>query len=103
MAARPAAPSANLKSVSAGEEPCVIVEDGGFVLVDEADLRIAPIDVPGMGDLFPAIRPSRTFLVARDPIREEPGKIGNLKVLRDIIRIHYGSGALCLRRFQAPW
>src|SRR5581483_4454606 len=75
MAARPAAPCADLQAALSGEEPRIGVEDGGLVLVDEADLRIAPVDVPGMIDLLPEIGPGRALFVAGDHVGKMARKI----------------------------
>src|ERR1700749_3038656 len=61
---RPSAPSPNLQPFLSREQLRARIENGRFVLVDEADLRMTGVKVTGVADFFPKIRPSRRALVA---------------------------------------
>src|SRR5581483_9743889 len=84
------------------------IEDRRLVLVDEADLRVAPVDIPGVADLLAEIRPGRGLLVAEDHVREQAIKIWNGQIVRDIFGGHWRRAFelarfSTIRRFRRPY
>jgi len=85
MAGRPAAPRADLDSAAARKKLRARIEDRRLVLVDEADLRMPPIDVPFVIDLLAEMRPGDAGDIADDHVREQMRQVRRMKVGRHVI------------------
>jgi hypothetical protein len=57
MTGRPSSPGPDLQSPPAGEKPRAGIQDRRLVPVDETDLGVSTIDIPGVIDFLAEIRP----------------------------------------------
>ncbi len=88
VACRPSSPCADLKAAPTREQESVAVKDRGFVLVDEADLRVPAIGVPIVIDAPSEIRPCQRVFVADDHVGEQRVEIRQFQIFGHVVGRH---------------
>ena len=63
-------------------------QNRGFIAVDEADGRVAPVDPEGMVDLLAEEGPGRDALVGHDHVRKQVVENRRLEGRRDVVLGH---------------